>query len=188
MTLQASGSISLSDIRGEFGGSTPDTLSEYYRGGGLVPDTATNAGIPTSGSIALSDFYGAANLTAEFDKVSYSASHSVQAPNTAIATLSIANNGIISASPSGIGGNYENQGELTESDFDIRLVTISGTVSSGSAVDTWLNLGTTRSWTVTRSAIGSKSFSGTFEIRPAGGGSTIDTAAVSIEANVDSGS
>lgn len=58
MTLQASGAISLSDLRGEFGGSAPDSLSEYYRGGSLVPDIAANAGIPTSGAISLSDFYG----------------------------------------------------------------------------------------------------------------------------------
>ena len=32
MTLQASGPISMSQVRGEHGGSPPDSLSEYYRG------------------------------------------------------------------------------------------------------------------------------------------------------------
>lgn len=59
MALQASGTISISDIAAEFGGSAPHSLSEYYRGGGLVPDTGTNSGVPTSGAISLSDFYGA---------------------------------------------------------------------------------------------------------------------------------
>lgn len=60
MALQSSGTITLAQIQTEFGGSNPISLSEYYRGGSLVPDTATNSGIPTSGAIALNDFYGAA--------------------------------------------------------------------------------------------------------------------------------
>jgi hypothetical protein len=58
MALQTSGSISLDDIQAEFGGSNPISLSEYYRGGAYVPDTAANSGIPTSGTISLDDFYG----------------------------------------------------------------------------------------------------------------------------------
>lgn len=48
--------ISFSDIQDEYGGTNPISLSEYYRGGsGLT--TANNTGVPTSGSIDLSDFY-----------------------------------------------------------------------------------------------------------------------------------
>ena len=57
MALQSSGSISLNDIATEFGGSTPHSLSEYYRNGGLV--TANNTNVPTSGTIDFNDFYGA---------------------------------------------------------------------------------------------------------------------------------
>jgi hypothetical protein len=60
MALPPSGTITVSAVAAEFGGSAPHSLSEYYRGGGLVPDTTTNAGVPTSGPISLSDFYGAA--------------------------------------------------------------------------------------------------------------------------------
>jgi len=60
MALPPSGTITVSAVAAEFGGSAPHSLSEYYRGGGLVPDTTTNAGVPTSGVISLSDFYGAA--------------------------------------------------------------------------------------------------------------------------------
>ena len=49
MALPTSGSLSLSQIRGEFGGSTPDSLSEYY---------GAAAGVPSSGTIKFSDFYG----------------------------------------------------------------------------------------------------------------------------------
>lgn len=40
MPLPASGQISLADLAAEFGGVSPHALSEYYRGGGLVPSTA----------------------------------------------------------------------------------------------------------------------------------------------------
>lgn len=41
MTIQASGSISLSQLAAEYGGTAPHSLSEYYRGGTLVPNTVT---------------------------------------------------------------------------------------------------------------------------------------------------
>jgi|SRR6478736_10246567 len=58
MALPSSGTMTLAMIAGEFGGSTPHSLSEYYRGGGLVPNIPANSGIPTSGSISFSHFYG----------------------------------------------------------------------------------------------------------------------------------
>jgi hypothetical protein len=61
MALPSSGTISLNDLQTEFGGSNPIAISEYYRGGGLVPDVAVNANVPTSGQISLSNFYGASN-------------------------------------------------------------------------------------------------------------------------------
>jgi len=70
MALQTSGAISMSDIAAEMGGSTPHSISEYYRGGGLTQSgfyvkgsfVALNTGVPTSGTISFSDFYGADNL------------------------------------------------------------------------------------------------------------------------------
>lgn len=59
MALQTSGAISLLNIATEFGGTAPHSLSEYYRGGGLVPNTPANTNVPTSGVISLSNFYGA---------------------------------------------------------------------------------------------------------------------------------
>jgi len=49
MTLQSSGAISLANIASEFGGSTPHSLSEYY---------SAASGIPSSGTISISQFYG----------------------------------------------------------------------------------------------------------------------------------
>lgn len=50
MALQTSGKISILDIVGEFGGSPPHAISEYY---------SVASGVPGSGEIRLSDFYGA---------------------------------------------------------------------------------------------------------------------------------
>lgn len=60
MPLPSSGPISLTMIQTEFGGTAPISITEYYRGGTYVPNTATNANIPTSGTISLHNFYGSA--------------------------------------------------------------------------------------------------------------------------------
>ena len=49
MVLQSSGAISLYNIQTEFGGSTPISMSEYY---------GAASGIPSSGAISFSNFYG----------------------------------------------------------------------------------------------------------------------------------
>ena len=58
MALPASGQISLSQFRTTFGGSVPDSVSEYYRGGSNVDDNAINVNIPQSGAASFSDYYG----------------------------------------------------------------------------------------------------------------------------------
>jgi len=47
MTLQSSGQISLSQIASEFGDTTPNSMSEFYRNGSLVPSTKI---VDTTGS------------------------------------------------------------------------------------------------------------------------------------------
>ena len=49
MAIQNTGQIKITDVSGEFGGSAPHALSEYY---------GAATGVPNSGQIALSDFYG----------------------------------------------------------------------------------------------------------------------------------
>ena len=61
MAIPSSGEIKISEIATEFGDTAPNQMSEYYRGGGLVPNTPANAAVPTSGQIAVANFYGAQN-------------------------------------------------------------------------------------------------------------------------------
>ncbi len=79
MTLPSSGAISINSLVGEFGGSSPHALSEYYRNGGLVSSGNTN--IPTSGALSLSDFYGSTATTTRDIRVqmSYSGGHGYSA-------------------------------------------------------------------------------------------------------------
>lgn len=64
MALPSSGPLSIQQIATEFGGTVPHSLSEYYRGGGLVPNTPLNLAIPTSGQIAIGDFYNSSSRIA----------------------------------------------------------------------------------------------------------------------------
>ena len=59
MAIKSSGSLSMTEIVDEFGGTVPHSLSEYYRNGGAVPGNNTN--VPTSGTISMSNFYNAVN-------------------------------------------------------------------------------------------------------------------------------
>ena len=75
MACPSSGQIKIQDIVDEFGGSTPHSLSEYYRDGGEVPGNNTN--VPTSGVISLSNFYDAVNeiqITVSSGTTNYSCS------------------------------------------------------------------------------------------------------------------
>jgi hypothetical protein len=63
MPIVGSGTVSLLALATEFGGSTPHSLSEYYRTpSGPVPRTETS--VPTSGLISLSQFYGTERVNA----------------------------------------------------------------------------------------------------------------------------
>ncbi len=59
MALPSSGTISVLQVAQMFGGSTPHSLSEYYKGGSYVLTTDTAPNVPTSGTISLSNFYSA---------------------------------------------------------------------------------------------------------------------------------
>jgi hypothetical protein len=91
MTLPLSGALSLNDIQGEFGGSNPININEYYRGGAYVPDTAANSGIPTSGTISIGDFYGG-DVTPPTPTGTFSAANFTTQTNRNLSTYYYSNN------------------------------------------------------------------------------------------------
>lgn len=64
MVVKASGPISMIDVVNEFGGAAPHSLSEYYRGTGLVSDVTQNNAVPTvrNSRISMSNFYNTVRL------------------------------------------------------------------------------------------------------------------------------
>ena len=64
MALPASGTLALTDIATEFGDTAPHSMSEFYRGGGKVPDSAGNSNVAASGALNVGGFYNAANRVA----------------------------------------------------------------------------------------------------------------------------
>jgi hypothetical protein len=59
---QTSGAIDMNNLRNFYGepswGSSMISMSDLFRGGNLVPDRSANSAVPTSGAIAMNDFYG----------------------------------------------------------------------------------------------------------------------------------
>lgn len=102
-------------------------------------------------------------------------SHSVASPGTATATYSLTSAGLETAT-----GSSNNTWLLAGSaaDYDVRLTINSGTLTSGTS-GSWLNLGTTRTWTLQRSgAIGISTTNTTVEIRSASTLTVLATATV----------
>jgi hypothetical protein len=110
----------------------------------------------------------------------------INVAGTATSTLTLASTGeaIGSVTPSGSGdGNYSPQWGVgtTTSNYEARWTTTAGALSSGTA-GTWLNLGTSRAWAVSRGAPGSSSCTGTLEIRDTVTGIVVATATITLYA------
>jgi hypothetical protein len=59
LPLTSQGKITLVSIGQMFQGPIPYKLSDYYRGGTYVPNSARNAKVPADGKLKLTDYYGA---------------------------------------------------------------------------------------------------------------------------------
>jgi hypothetical protein len=66
--------------------------------------------------------------------------------------------------------------------YDVRATLVSGTSPAGSALATWLNLSSGRSWSLTQSTTGNSSCVLTVEIGLAGAAAAIASATITIEA------
>ena len=103
MAIKSSGSLSMTEIVDEFGGSVPHSLSEYYRNGGAVPGNNTN--VPTSGTISMSNFYNAVNeiqITVSSSSTNYQTSNAFGSNwTTAVPKRLTINNGVTLGSSNG---------------------------------------------------------------------------------------
>lgn len=200
MALPSSGTLTLQQVYAEFGAPDGTRLSQLVRGGAYVPNTPTNSGVPAAPPISLRDFLGAAagslvninNYT--ITGFQYPEPNPVPPPpfiyDTAVATYQLKNDGTahaIATDGTGVAATTDTPiaGEwapgATGANYDVRVTLISGTLDGGgSATGVWLNLGTTRAWSHSHSSAGSSSGVIQVEIRPAGGGATLDTATITL--------
>lgn len=74
-------------------------------------------------------------------------------------------------------------GSVTGSDYECRATLVSGTLSTGTT-GSWLALSSPRSWTVTRSSLGSKTCTFDVEVGLVGTSTALDTARITLTAEV----
>ena len=160
------------------GGSQRTGVSLYYQDG-VTLRTITEAWYQDGANLRKVWPAAAAALT----------NHSITATGggTVTATFTLDNAGVASGatSPGGTGGGtYSGEWMLVgpASGYEARFTILSGTLSTGTA-GSWLNLGTTRTWTVSRSTIGSTICQGTVEIRDAATLAVLATATITLEAD-----
>ena len=101
------------------------------------------------------------------------------------ATYTLGNTGTASYTTLNSGsGNYSGEWvpvTVDGSKYDVRWTVISGS-PTGSATGSWLSLGTSRSWTVSRGTVGNTTASGTVEIRNAATLIVMDSATITLQA------
>lgn len=109
-------------------------------------------------------------------------------PGTSTAEFQLLNTGealgIVTPSGSGAGTYLPQWGQgLPGAGYDARFTVTSGALSGGTA-GVWLNLGTSRSWTRGRAALGISTVIGTMEIRDAGTLAVLATATIELSAEI----
>lgn len=90
-------------------------------------------------------------------------------PGTSNAEVTFTNTGTYSGTGNieGFSGNWITPTSAAGSAYDIRMTVNSGSTPTGSAPGIWLSLGTTRTWTISQSGIGTNASNVTVEIRNA---------------------
>lgn len=112
-------------------------------------------------------------------------------PSFCMAGIEIDSDGAIEAIKSGGNqgdiGRWDGGNSLDKNDYEFRLQKISGDDLDvvGDAQNTWHGGGGVTVFRVSRSGIGNEDFVGQLRMRPAGGGSIIDTAATNLHCETE---
>lgn len=111
---------------------------------------------------------------------------STTSPTNASATYRLTNAGVVSKTTVADGttalGNWIAPTSAAGANYEVRATELSGSVTSGT-IGSWEALDTTRTWTLTRTAVGTANCTLTIEIRLASSGAVLDTATITLEAN-----
>lgn len=190
MPLPVSPPLHLIQAAAEMGLTPLVNLRQLLRSpGGATPDTPGNAGVPQSGTINLLQLLGASGAAPiVVNIIGASVNGFTISPADATAGYQL--------NSSGAEQQFTQSGTTTintwlssgsAASYDVMATLNSGALTGGSATGVWLNLASTRNWSVQRTSNtpGSNSANLTIQIRPAGGGATIDSAVVDLTATVD---
>lgn len=175
MAIPASGTVSLSDIQTEFGGSNPISISEYYSAAG---------GVPASGEISISDFYGTSAGTVALSDLNV---YNFSAFSSVTASVQYNSDGSVATSPSSSSTWFSPTASGTGDDYEIYVSVSSGSTPSGT-LNTWLALSSARQWSVTDTNDGPSSVTTTLsvQVRDVATETVQDTATVTLTANYNS--
>ena len=184
--IQSSGAISIDDIVAEFGGSAPDGMDEYYRGGTYVPDTSINSSIPTTGAISITDFYGSTLTVPDFNLATYAAHDNTE--SLSLASITFNTNGTITVSGNlavPTSGTWATGGTITGGDWEIFASLTTGTAPTGPALNNWHALSTARIWSMATTGTDSGTLSIT--LRDTATSATQDTCTVTFDVDTGGG-
>jgi hypothetical protein len=182
MTLQTSGPISLLDIQGEWGGSAPISLGEYYAGGIYVPfgTIGSNSPVAASGAINMASFYGTTTGTVSFNDQSVSDLRL----GTSYAEYQLNTDGRAYANKPSGSTLLEQWCFPTQQSagFDVYATLTSGNLTSG-PLGAWVSLQTTRSWRVETAFSGDSIFAVlTIQLARKNTTTVLDTITVNLDA------
>ena len=184
MTLPASPPISLSAICAEFGAPANTPLASFLRGGTYVPNTPGNSSVPTALPISMADLLGASNIAPV--NLGDHAISSLRGTSVAKATYRFLGTGTVQwASAGGGSGSYAGEWLVSgsASSYEVRVTGATRTGLIGIMNNTWQDASTT--WEAALSAGPAVEDNSDFlnvELRPAGGGSVLATAAIELYA------
>lgn len=102
-------------------------------------------------------------------------------PGSALASYALLSSGSAQVDGSPVSGEWLVSGSA--SSFEVRATVQSGALTSGTT-GSWLNLGTTREWVVERTTLGTNTCALLVEIRNASSGSVLDSATITLTAEV----
>lgn len=181
MALPSSGAISCSQINTELSFASNATIS-------LGSTSVRNLAGVASGAISMSNLYGKSAVSATIS-ISDRTNGAYNVDAVATAAYRLGSDGIVYGGENG--GYYFIENWITPqsgmADYEALATVTSGTLSSGTA-GTWLNLGTTQTWTRTKGGASSGTSTVTFtvQIRKVGTTTVLDTATITLGATVDS--
>ena len=163
MTLPASGPLSLSEIQTEFGGSNPISISEYY---------AAASGVPASGTIKISDFYGKSSANVNIAPIGPYEANTTSPADARVEIKFLTNGHIqisINASAFTNDGSWWTAAPSTGigNDYEIRATTVSGSAINIGTLNTWQALSSDRTYGMLETSNTTTARTGTvrFEIR-----------------------